>query len=195
LSGGGDWVVFNGMGLGLIVMALLVLALAYAIVMIVRAALGRAAPEAPTWTVYLLPILCLVGVGVAAYLTFVETRQVAAICGPVGDCNTVQSSPYAKLFGVLPVGLLGVLGYLGILCAWAVWKLGKGGLHDLGGLAVFVLALFGVLFSIYLTYLELVVIRAVCMWCLGSAVIMAALLALACGYAVNWMAPMQEAEA
>jgi uncharacterized membrane protein len=188
-------VVFNGMAVGLIVMALLVLALVYAIVVTARAALGRSVSEAPGWTVYLVPILCLVGVGVAAYLTFVETRQVVAICGPIGDCNTVQSSPYAKLFGIVPVGLLGVFGYLGLLCAWVVWKFGEGGLHDFGGLAVFVFALFGVLFSIYLTYLELAVIRAVCMWCLGSAVIMATLLALACGFVVTWMAPMQESEA
>jgi uncharacterized membrane protein len=188
-------VVFNGMGLGLIVMALLVVALVYAIVVAVLAALGRSVPVAPEWASYLVPVLCIIGVGVAAYLTYVETRQVAAICGPVGDCNTVQSSPYAKLFGIMPVGLLGVLGYLGILCAWVVWRFGKGRLRDLGGLAVFLFALFGVLFSMYLTYLELAIILAVCMWCLASAVIMAILLALACEQVAIWIAPMQESEA
>jgi uncharacterized membrane protein len=186
---------FNGMGVGLIVLAVLVLALIYALAIVILAALGRAVPEMPPWVSYLVPILCLIGFGVAGYLTYVETRQVAAICGPVGDCNTVQASPYAKLFGFLPVGLLGLFGYLAILCAWAVMRFGKGGISDFGSLAVFVFALFGVLFSIYLTYLELAVILAVCMWCLTSALIMAVLLVLASGPVARWLAPLQESHA
>ena len=46
----------------------------------------------------------------AGYLTYVETQLVQAVCGPVGDCNAVQSSSYARLFGVLPVGVLGASG-------------------------------------------------------------------------------------
>jgi uncharacterized membrane protein len=186
---------FEGMSAGVVVMVVLVLALIYALVLGVLAALGRSVSEGPAWITYLIPVLCVIGLSVAGYLTYVETRQVAAICGPVGDCNTVQSSPYAKLFGFLPVGLLGVLGYATILCAWAAGQFGKGTLSDLAGLVVFVLALFGVLFSIYLTYLELAVIRAICVWCLTSAVIMAGLLIVASGSIAVWLAPVQESEA
>ena len=67
---------------------------------------GNPAP-ANTWR-WLIPLLCLVGMGVAGYLSYVETTQVEAVCGPVGDCNTVQQSEYARLFGILPIGILGI---------------------------------------------------------------------------------------
>ncbi len=121
------------------------------------------------------PILCFIGLGVALYLSYVETQEVPAICGPVGDCNAVQQSPYAKLFGVLPVGVLGAVGYVVILFFWYWGQLRKDWLAQKARLALFVTTLFGLLFSIYLTYLEPFVIKAVCAWCLTSAVIMAAL--------------------
>jgi uncharacterized membrane protein len=65
-----------------------------------------------------LPTLALGGLGVAGYLAYVETQAVAAVCGPVGDCNAVQSSPYAYLFDVIPIGVLGVIAYLSILAVW-----------------------------------------------------------------------------
>jgi uncharacterized membrane protein len=169
---------FEGSGAGLVVMALLVASFLYALVATVMAVFGRAIPGGPDWSGFLVPSLCLVGLGIAGYLTFVEARQATAICGPVGDCNAVQSSPYAKLFGVLPVGILGLLGYLAILTAWVIGRFGKGGLSDLASVAMFGFSLFGVLFSIYLTYLELAIILAICMWCLTSAVLMTVLLFL-----------------
>jgi uncharacterized membrane protein len=109
---------------------------------------------------------------------------VAAVCGPVGDCNAVQASPFAKLFGFLPVGLLGAVGYVGIIAAWFVAR-SEGGLSRIAALLMFAMALFGVLFTIYLTYLELFVINAVCIWCLTSAVLMSILLMLSVGPALE----------
>jgi uncharacterized membrane protein len=169
-------IAFEGFGVGLVVLAVLIASFGYALVATFLAVFGRATSGGPAWSTFLIPALCVLGLGVAGYLTFVETRQVAAVCGPVGDCNTVQSSPYAKLFGFLPVGLLGLLGYLAILAAWLIAHFGRGRLSDLASVAMFAFALFGVLFSIYLTYLELAVILAICMWCLTSAVIIAVLL-------------------
>jgi len=185
---------FEGFGVGLAVIIGLVLALIYAIAIVVLAIFGRNVPPGPTWITFLVPVLCMIGLGVAGYLTFVETRQVAAVCGPVGDCNTVQSSPYAKLFGLLPVGLLGVLGYLAILGAWLVGQFSRGRLADLAAVATFVFSLFGVLFSIYLTYLELAVILAICIWCLTSAIILAILLVLTTGPALFRLMPVEEAD-
>jgi uncharacterized membrane protein len=183
---------FDGFGVGLVVLAVLAVAFIYAMVVVVLAAFGRWVAPGPDWISLIVPVLCVIGLGVAGYLTFVETRQVAAICGPVGDCNTVQSSPYAKLFGFLPVGLLGAFGYLAILGLWTVGRFSKGRVADLAVLAVFALALFGVMFSAYLTYLELTIILAVCMWCLTSAVIMAVLLVLTTGPALVRLAPVEE---
>ncbi len=118
--------VASGFGLATAIAILLALSLAYALVAAVLAGLGRSLPGLPAWTEKLIPLLCVIGLGVAGYLTFVETQNVAAICGPVGDCNTVQSSPYARLFGVLPVGVLGLLGYVAIVAAWAVRRFTRG---------------------------------------------------------------------
>jgi len=124
----------------------------------------------------LIPALSLFGLGVAGYLAYVEMQQVAAVCGPVGDCNTVQQSEYARLFGLLPIGALGVMGYVAILIAWSVAQFRHGKWADLASLSLLAMTLFGTLFSIYLTFLEPFVIGATCAWCLTSAIAMTALL-------------------
>jgi uncharacterized membrane protein/thiol-disulfide isomerase/thioredoxin len=118
-----------------------------------------------------IPVLSLVGIAVAGYLAYVETAQVEAVCGPVGDCNTVQQSEYARLFGVLPIGILGLAGYIAILVAWLLGRHGPKRFLPTASLALVGMSLFGVLFSIYLTFLEPFVIGATCAWCLTSAVI------------------------
>jgi uncharacterized membrane protein/thiol-disulfide isomerase/thioredoxin len=126
----------------------------------------------PAWQHWAVPVLSLLGLGVAAYLAYVETKQVAAVCGPVGDCNTVQDSEYALLFGILPVGVFGLMGYVAVLVAWLVGHYGRGRLAQLALAALLAMTLFGTLFSTYLTFLEPFVIGATCAWCLSSAVVM-----------------------
>ena len=123
---------------------------------------------APKW---LIPVLSVFGMGVAFYLSYVETSGAEAFCGPVGDCNAVQLSPYATLFGFLPVGLLGLVGYVLLLLGWAVQHYGPENLRWVAAIAVWGMAFFGVLFSIYLTFLEPFVIGATCMWCITSAIL------------------------
>ena len=130
---------------------------------------------APAWHAWLFPLLIAIGLLAAGYLAYVETQQVEAVCGPVGDCNTVQQSSYARLFGMLPIGVLGMLGYLAILVAWLVKMFGDEKYRPLARLALLGLTLFGTLFSIYLTFLEPFVIGATCAWCLTSAVVMTTL--------------------
>lgn len=132
----------------------------------------RPVPEKEFWPKWVIPVFSVLGMGVAFYLTYVETSGVEAVCGPVGDCNTVQLSPYATLFGVLPVGLLGLIGYALILIGWALYHYGPQSLRWTSAIAVWGMAFFGVLFSIYLTFLEPFVIGATCMWCISSAIIM-----------------------
>lgn len=122
----------------------------------------------PKWSV---PVLSLIGLGVATYLYYVEATGAIAVCGPTGDCNAVQHSSYAMLFGVLPVGLLGVAGYIVILLAWLAAEFGPASYRKLIKLLVWGLAWFGVAFSIYLTFLEPFVIGATCMWCISSAIL------------------------
>jgi uncharacterized membrane protein len=123
------------------------------------------------WPDWLVPVLAIIGIGVSLYLTYVEVTRSDAICGPVGDCNSVQESPYAYLFGVLPVGLMGALGYGAILVCWALQRLRPTSWKKYTTLAIWGMAVFGVLFSIYLTFLEPFVIGATCAWCIISAIV------------------------
>jgi uncharacterized membrane protein len=127
------------------------------------------APEG--WQRFAVPAVSLLGIAVAGYMTYVEFTGLEAVCGPVGDCNTVQQSEYATLLGVLPVGLFGLLGYIAILAAWFTAEQGREKLSDRAAVAVLLFSAFGVLFSIYLTFLEPFVICATCAWCLTSAVL------------------------
>ena len=112
--------------------------------------------------------LGLAGLAIAIYLTVVHYDHSSPVCvGGGGGCEKVQSSDYAELAGV-PVAVLGTIGYALILASLLVPG-------DAGRFAGALLGLVGVGFSIYLTYLELFVIDAICQWCVASAVVMAAL--------------------
>lgn len=123
------------------------------------------------WTV---PIVALAGMLVAIYLAQVEMSDSEAVCGMVGDCNAVQQSSYAELFGVLPIGVLGVVGYIAILLAWAVDYFGDetAMLSKYARAGLLGMTVFGILFSTYLTFLEPFVIGATCAWCITSALTM-----------------------
>ncbi len=109
-------------------------------------------------------MLCLIGIGVAGYLTYTHYEGLKVLCLSSGGCETVQTSVYSKLDG-MPVAVLGLAGYIGILFTLSIR-------NDLGRAAGFGLALVGFLFSMYLTYRELFTIKAICQWCVTSAVLM-----------------------
>lgn len=136
-----------------------------------------AAPRRSGWSV-LIPVFALIGLGVASYLAYTKLLHTDVICGPVGDCDAVQLSPYSELFGI-PVAILGGLSYLGILFFWLLHRLFGGQLGWVALLILWGLAAIGAAFSLYLTFLEPFVIGAVCSWCLTSAVCMALILLLA----------------
>ncbi len=122
--------------------------------------------------------IAFIGMGVSAYLSFVHFSGLPVYCEASGGCETVQSSEYAELVGV-PVALLGFILYTSIFVAGAAMLLGVGRLAEFAPYAVFGLALSGVLFSGYLTWLELYRIYAICAWCVASASLLAAIFALA----------------
>jgi uncharacterized membrane protein len=129
-----------------------------------------------SWYKWSIPIAVIGGLAVAGYLTFIESTGVPVMCGPSGGCEAVQSSKYAILFGILPIGVLGLMGYLAILAGWLAWQFGPVSLRKMAVLSIWAMCIFGVLFSIYLTFLEPFVIGATCMWCICSAVLMIILL-------------------
>jgi uncharacterized membrane protein/thiol-disulfide isomerase/thioredoxin len=127
----------------------------------------------PDWTI---PLLAVVGLGIAVYLSYVELTQTQAVCGPIGDCNLVQQSPYAYLLGIIPIGVLGAVGYVLILFTWVLQKFSSSKWQNTLRLAIWGLAWIGILFSIYLTFLEPFIIGATCAWCITSAIVITLIL-------------------
>jgi uncharacterized membrane protein len=184
----------TGMALAWGILIIMAIAVILAIMMILRAFQGKPLREIKGWLDIAIPVLSIIGLGASIYLTYVEVTHTRALCGPVGDCNTVQSSPYAKLFGVLPIGVVGAIGYIAILVTWLWRRFRTDPLSKIAGPIMYGMALFGTLFSIYLTYLELFVIHAVCIWCLSSAAIVTALMLLNLPPITQWLAISDDEE-
>jgi uncharacterized membrane protein len=112
----------------------------------------------------------------AGYLAWLKLFGGLAACAGIGDCETVNNSVYAEVGGV-PIALLGAGAYLVIVLMMALMLRNSGSGESLS-LAFFGVTLVGVLYSAYLTYLELAVLHAVCPFCVTSAVLMTILFAL-----------------
>jgi uncharacterized membrane protein len=179
----------NGFTLAIVIMIAMGIALLYSLIAFT---LGRTF-SLPAWGDWLIPVLTVFGIGVAGYLSYIETQSTYAACGPIGDCNTVQQSRYARLFDILPVGVLGLLGYLSLLATWMTRKFIRR-FEKPAAIGFWAMAFFAVIFSLYLTYLEPFVIKAVCIWCLSSAVIVTLLLLLGTPTAVRQFAISDEEE-
>ena len=128
--------------------------------------------------------LALAGIAIAAYLTWVHYEGISPVC-TTGGCERVQASTYAEI-GPIPVALLGLIGYVLIFASLFV----RG---EIGRALTFMLTLAGFAFSLYLTYLEVFVIDALCQWCLASAVVMTLLFVTATVRLLRLAAPDQPA--
>ncbi len=116
-------------------------------------------------------IATIAGILDAGYLSYVKLTKVAIYCTPgLGQCDVVNSSPYSFLLGI-PLAYLGLLTYFAILFLLVFGEkiefLKPYSLYLLFGISAF-----GFLFSLYLTYLEIWVIKAICQWCVLSAILM-----------------------
>jgi uncharacterized membrane protein len=122
-------------------------------------------------------LLAALGAADALYLLIFKLSNNNKMCLGNGGCSTVNSSSYSELFGI-PVSLYGLLAYLVIIAIILLeprWKLAAAQ----GPLAIFAITLGGVLFSAYLTYIELYVIFAICPFCIISAVVITLLFIIA----------------
>ena len=115
-------------------------------------------------------LLALAGAFVALYLTLYKVGVIGTLACSVGECETVNTSRYAILLG-LPVAAWGLGSYLVL---FALATLGQSERFERNVMiprAIAALATWNLLFSGYLTYLELDVIHAICVWCVTSATI------------------------
>ena len=113
-------------------------------------------------------LITVLGIALAAYLTYIHYTHTAPACTAGQSCIKVQTSTWSKV-GPVPVALIGLIGYVGILLSLIAPDRDETRTATLG------MTLIGVAFSAYLTYRELFSIHAVCEECATSAVFLALL--------------------
>ena len=123
-------------------------------------------------------LMSLLGLFVSAYLYLYKIGRIGTLACGSGGCETVQTSPWSRFLGV-EVALIGLLGYALLLIVALVALRPDQVERRRPALLLAGLAAGGVVFTLYLTSLELFVIHAICRWCVGSAVIIVTTLVLA----------------
>jgi uncharacterized membrane protein len=124
-----------------------------------------------------IALLSMGGVVLATYLSLYKLGMISELTCAVGSCETVQLSRWATFLG-LPVAVWGIGAYLAVLgIALVGLQPAFVGSRVISWLLVGLNA-WNVLFSGWLTYLELFVINAICMWCVVSAVLILIIFAL-----------------
>ena len=109
--------------------------------------------------------LATFGIGIATYIAIADSGGGSPVCIAGGHgCQTVAESSYSHLAGI-NIAIFGIGGYV-VLLACALLR------GDAFRLTAFVVSLIGFGYSLYLTYLELFTIDAICQWCVASAVLM-----------------------
>lgn len=135
---------------------------------------GDAVVKSPShslrWLAYLLTLIGLVD---SIYLTWIKVTGEEAACAGIGDCEVVNTSQYSEIGGV-PIALFGIVAYLVILIL-LYYELRLPKASESIRMAVFGLTVAGTIYSGYLTYLEIAVLRAICPFCVVSAVTMTGL--------------------
>jgi uncharacterized membrane protein len=122
-------------------------------------------------------MLALIGVFVSIYLTLYKLGYIGELQCAVGSCETVNTSRWATFLG-LPVAAWGLGFYVAVLAVVLVGIQERYADSRAVSLALTALTGWGVLFSGWLTYLELFVIDAICIWCVASAIIVVVMFAV-----------------
>lgn len=119
----------------------------------------------------ILLVASIIGLLDSVYLAYVKIAKAEIYCTPgLGDCDVVNASQWSTLWGI-PLGIYGTLAFAALLWLAVFGKRIKM-LAPHSELMLFAISLAGFLFSLYLTYIELFVLKAVCQWCVLSAIMM-----------------------
>jgi uncharacterized membrane protein len=111
-------------------------------------------------------ILVVIGLLVSVYMTIYKLTNNDGMCFGSGDCSTVNASVYSEINGI-PVALVGVAGYALIL-ALHLLENRNDFMRRNATLFIFGLALTGFLFTLYLVYVEINILKALCPFCVTS---------------------------
>lgn len=143
-------------------------------------------PANRPWLRYIAIVLCIIGIGVAAYLASAKLADTELVCAETSslDCNAVQSSAYSEIAGI-PISVLGLGAYAAFLVL-LVFENTIQIITDYGRMVMFAMALFGVVYSGYLTYIEAYVLEKWCQYCIVSALLMVGLFIISAIRALNF---------
>ena len=114
--------------------------------------------------------LTVLGLLVSIYMTIYKFTDNEAMCIGSGGCSVVNASRYSEVQGI-PVAVLGVGGYLANL-AILLLEHRPGFFQENGGMLLFALTLVGFLFTVWLVYVEIALIKAYCPFCITSQITM-----------------------
>jgi uncharacterized membrane protein len=115
-------------------------------------------------------ILAVAGLLVSIYMTIYKFTDNEKMCIGSGGCSVVNSSRYSEVNGI-PVAVLGVAGYSAILAVLLLERRNKF-LEQNGTMVFFGLSITGFLFTVWLIYVEIALIKALCPFCLTSQALM-----------------------
>lgn len=118
------------------------------------------------WLYRISIILTIFGLAVSIYMTIYKVTSNDALCLGSGDCSTVNASRFSEIYGI-PVATVGIAGYFAILLTHYFERRDKF-FNQNGPLAIFGMALTGFLFTVYLIYVEIAIIKALCPFCVAS---------------------------
>ena len=116
--------------------------------------------------------LALAGIFISLYLTLYKIGVIGELSCSIGSCETVNTSKWSSFLG-LPVAAWGLFFYVDVFAIALLGTMPRFENEPLISLVLTAEAAVGVLFSAWLTYLELGVIHAICIWCVTSAVVVA----------------------
>jgi uncharacterized membrane protein len=119
-------------------------------------------------------LLSLAGLFISAYLYLYKLGRIGSLACGTGGCETVQLSSWSRFAGV-EVSFIGLIGYAALLALSLTSLQGDGDHHRWPVQLMAFAAGIGMIFTLYLTYLELFVIHAICRWCVASGVIIVAI--------------------
>ena len=119
--------------------------------------------------------LALAGIFISLYLTLYKFGVIGELSCSIGSCETVNTSKWSRFLG-LPVAAWGLLFYLDLFAIALIGTFPRFENERVISIVLVAETVVGVLFSAWLTYLELAVIHAICIWCVTSAVIVTVIL-------------------
>ncbi len=114
--------------------------------------------------------LVILGALVSIYMTIYKFTANDAMCLGSGDCHTVNASKYSEVNGI-PVAVFGIIGYLAILAA-LYFEDSSRFFKQNATLMIFGMSLTGFIFTVWLIYVEIALLKAICPFCVTSQVAM-----------------------